>query len=169
MSADSEQAREALRGFIHRNVLRSQLAEVLEVEGNFCVVKTIGSEETFADVNINAKETSSGFTLIPTVGSTVLIGLTESNKAQILMFSDVESVKIHGDNLGGLIIIEELVKQLGIVTDRIDKVYSAINDGVPIAQDGGAGYQSTMKIILATQAETEDYKDIENETVKHGN
>ena len=84
------------------------------------------------------------------------------------MFSEIETVSIRGDQYGGLIKIEELKKQLEIVTSRLNTLYDAIKNATTAAQDGGATLQSTMKVILSTQIETENFDSIENESVKHG-
>lgn len=119
-------------------------------------------------VKLTAAAGSTNVVAIPVIDSMVVVSFFSEATAWVSLVSEVESVEIRGNELGGLIKVEELKKQLDIVTSRIDTIYKAIKDGVPIAQDGGVGYQNTMVAILAQQTETEDYSEIENEQVKHG-
>ena len=119
-------------------------------------------------VRIVAGESGSPFLLVPVVGSFVAVSFMSETSAVVSMFSEVETVSIRGDEFGGLVKIEELKKQLEVMTSRIDTLYKAIEDGKPAPNDGGVAYQSTMKVILSTQQETESFDEIENELVKHG-
>jgi hypothetical protein len=143
-------------------------ATVKAVEGSFCSVITFDGEEIIEDVELQTAESENGFLLTPVIDSLVLVSWLSKNKPFVSMFSEVESVELRGSDFGGLIKIEELTKQLDIVTDRLDTLYDAINNAIPIPQDGGAGLQSTMKATLSTQIEKENYKDIENDKVTHG-
>jgi len=73
-----------------------------------------------------------------------------------------------GDQFGGLVKIEELVKNLDKLTARVDGIIDAIKNGVPIPTDGGAGLQTTIKAALALLVDKEDFTTIENENIKHG-
>ena len=119
-------------------------------------------------VRVVAGKSDSAFLVVPVVGSFVAVTFISDTSAIVSMFSEIETVSIRGDQFGGLIKIEELTKQLEIVTARIDALFSAINDAVVVAQDGGASLQSTMKATLALQKEKEKFSEIENEFVKHG-
>jgi hypothetical protein len=62
----------------------------------------------------------------------------------------------------------ELKTQVDKNSSAINDILDAINQGVPIPQDGGSGLQASMKAFIAL-SETADLSNIENETVKHGN
>lgn len=57
---------------------------------------------------------------------------------------------------------DELKTQLDIVTERIDTIYSAINNAAPTtgAPDSGAALLTSMKTALSTQVNNEDFSDI---------
>lgn len=143
-------------------------ATVKAVSGAFCSVVTFDGEEIIEDVELQSVTSSNGVLLTPVIDSIVLVSWLSKNKPFVTMYSELESVSLRGDDFGGLIKIEELKKQLEIVTDRLDTVYSALKDGVTVPSDGGAAYKSSISIKLSTQIEKENYNDIENENVKHG-
>lgn len=78
-----------------------------------------------------------------------------------------DSIEFNDGELGGLVKVQELSDNLAKVTARIDGIIDAINNGVPIAQDGGVGLQTTIKTALALLVDKEDFSAIENDTVKH--
>lgn len=73
--------------------------------------------------------------------------------------------EFNGGALGGLTKTQELKTQLDKVTARIDGIISAITNGVPIPQDGGVGYQTTMVELLDMLIDVEDFNSIENEKI----
>lgn len=131
-------------------------------------VEPIDGDTEIIEVRLIAGESKTPFICVPSVGSFVVVTFLSVETAFCSLYSEIETIKIRGDQFGGLIKIEELVKQLDIMTNRINTLYDAINKGVPIPQDGGVGFQNTMKAILSTQVQKEDFKNIENENVKHG-
>ena len=85
--------------------------------------------------------------------SVVLVSWLSKNKPFVVMFSELESVSLRGDEYGGLIKIEELKKELEIVTDRLDTLYDALKNGLTVPNDGGAAYKSSVTVKLNTQIE----------------
>lgn len=143
-------------------------AKVKAVDGAFCSVIPFDGVEIIEDVELQSVTSTNGLLLIPVIDSVVLVSWLSKNKPFVTMYSELETVSLRGEDFGGLIKIEELKKELDIVTDRLDTLYDAINNATPVPQDGGAGLQATMKVTLATQIDKEDYSNIENEKVKHG-
>lgn len=138
-------------------------------EGKMTVdVSPIDDKAPVLSVRMISGNSETPFLIIPKVGSKCVVTFLSRETAFVSLYSEIESVKIRGDQFGGLIKIEELVNQLSVMGSRIDKLYEAFSDAVPVAQDGGAAFQTSAKLILATQIETEDFSDIENENVKHG-
>ena len=133
-----------------------------------CEVSPLDDTAPILNVRLIAGETETPVACVPKSGSMVLVTFLNSANAFVSMFSEVEAVSIRGDQFGGLIKVEELRDQLKIMTERIDTLYDAINDATTAAQDGGATLQTTMKLKLATQIQTEDFEKIENESIKHG-
>jgi hypothetical protein len=115
-----------------------------------------------------------GFIIVPKVGSLVLVGMVYNNPnaSFVMATSEVEELRLNGVNYGGLVIWPELQKQLNALNRKVDALYNAINNGVPAAgaPDGGAGYQTSMKLILQSFTEQVSFTEaLENKTVKHGN
>ncbi|MCP4503695.1 MAG: hypothetical protein GY822_27520 [Deltaproteobacteria bacterium] len=148
----------------------SKVCKVTKVDTDLmtCNVQPIDESAPILKVRLIAGATESPLVCIPKVDSMVVVTFLNEANAYVAMFSDIETVAIRGDKFGGLIKIEELKKQLDVVTSRIDTVYDAIKNAVPISQDGGVGLQKTMVAKLSTQLETENFDNIENELVKHG-
>tara|TARA_R110002020_G_scaffold180781_1_gene375425 strand:+ start:1577 stop:2095 length:519 start_codon:yes stop_codon:yes gene_type:complete len=148
----------------------SKICKVDKYDENAGTVDVSPLDETapILGVRIVAGQSDSGLLVVPVVGSFVAVTFISETSAIVSMFSEIETVSIRGDQYGGLIKIEELKKQLEIVTSRLNTLYDAIKNATTAAQDGGATLQSTMKVILSTQIETENFDSIENESVKHG-
>ena len=148
----------------------SKVCKVTKVDTELmtCNVQPIDESAPILKVRLIAGATETPLVCVPKVDSMVVVTFLNEANAYVAMFSEIETVAIRGDQYGGLIKIEEMKKQLDVVTSRIDTLYDAIKDGVPVAQDGGIGYQKTMVAILATQTQTENFDNIENELVKHG-
>lgn len=137
-------------------------------ENNTIEANPIDDTAPILNVRLISGESETPFLVIPKVGSIVAVSFLSETSAFVSMYSEIETVAIHGEQFGGLIKIEELKTQLDIVSDRLDTIYNAINNGVVTAGDGGAGLLATMKATLAGQVKKENYDKIENETVKHG-
>ena len=103
------------------------------------------------------------------------IDLNDNNNDIIITQKDGLAVKIdnktisfNGDSLGGIVDAKELKTQLDKNSNSIDKIFDAINNGVPVPQDGGAGLQTTMKAIISGSV-SGNFSNIQNKTVTHGN
>ena len=160
--------KKALESSFGENYSKVCKVTAVDTEAMKCEVQPIDETAPILNVRLIAGATETPLVCVPKVDSMVVVTFLDEANAYVAMFSELETVSIRGDQYGGLIKIEELKTQLDIVTQRIDKLYQAINDGVPVPQDGGTGLQSTMKAILASQVQKEDFEEIENELVKHG-
>lgn len=82
-----------------------------------------------------------------------------------------ETVTLDGDSFGGLCKTQELKDQLDKLSARLDNVIDALKNAPTTAEDGGAAYKSGIGTIIDTYAEThpkEDFSEIENDKIKHG-
>lgn len=171
--ATEAEIREKLKLFVQKYAKPMQVFEAKVISVNkkemTCDCKPSESSE-FLDVRLKAgiDEITDGIVEFPKVDSTVLIGLIggSDETAFVIKCSDVEEVVIFGGANGGLIKIEELKTQLDKTNSVVNKIIDAISNGTPIAQDGGVGYQASMKLILLG-AKVGDFSKIENEKVKH--
>jgi len=112
---------------------------------------------------------------VPSVGSTVLIGITTNDLFVLLSVSDCdkifissnESIQLNGGEFGGLIKIEELKIQLEKTNDLVNAIADSLKNWTPTPGDGGAA----LKVFATTQIgvkTTGNFDDIENESITHG-
>lgn len=124
-------------------------------------------------------------TTYPKKGSKVLCILVDNQPtdAFVLSATDIEEVSgqigemkftwtkdgflFNDGELGGLTITPELKKQLDFNTARVDKIISAIQNGIVAAGDGGASLKSSMIATLSAIVSKEDYSKIEDKNIKH--
>lgn len=78
------------------------------------------------------------------------------------------TVEINGTDYGGIIIADELKKQLDKMTARIDGIIDALKNAPTAAQDGGASYKGGIVGFLSALADKENFSDIQTDTVLHG-
>lgn len=80
-----------------------------------------------------------------------------------------KTVTIDGDGFGGLCKTPELKKQLDILTGRLDSVINGIKNATVTPQDGGASFKSGIIASIEAYTQKEDFSQIENNKIKHGN
>jgi len=146
----------------------SIICKVSEVSGEVAELAPLNGDASLFDVKLLAGTSATPLLITPVVGSTVIATFLSKDTAFVSLYSEIESVQIMGDQFGGLIKIEELVKNLDKLTARVDGIIDAIKNGVPIPTDGGAGLQTTIKVALALLVDKEDFTTMENENIKHG-
>jgi len=146
----------------------SIICKVSEVSSEVAELAPLNGDASLFDVKLLAGTSATPLLITPVVGSTVIATFLSKDTAFISLYSEIESVQIMGDQFGGLIKIEELIKNLDKLTARVDGIIDAIKNGVPIPTDGGAGLQTTIKVALALLVDKEDFTTMENENIKHG-
>lgn len=60
---------------------------------------------------------------------------------------------------------DTLIKELGVEKGRLDTVIDALENGTPVAQDGGLAYQASMKVILDTITSKGDFSNVASKVV----
>lgn len=146
----------------------SIICKVSEVSGEVAELAPLNGDASLFDVKLIAGTSATPLLITPVVGSTVIATFLSKDTAFVSLYSEIESVQIMGDQFGGLIKIEELIKNLDKLTARVDGIIDAINNGVPIPTDGGVGLQTTIKVALALLIDKENFTTMENENIKHG-
>lgn len=149
--------------------LYSLECKVVSIDGDsLAELEPLNGDPNLIDIKLIAGASDSPVLITPATDSVVIATFLSKNTAFISLYSEVESVQLRGEQYGGLIKVEELVTQLDKVTARIDGIIDAINNGVPVPQDGGAALQASIKVALALLVDKENFKNLENENVKHG-
>jgi hypothetical protein len=105
--------------------------------------------------------------IYPKVGSDVLLGFVSGATAFVLMSGQVEEITINGGENKGLIKIEEMKKQLSLMSGRIDTIIQALQQSAVAPGDGGATYKAGINELLATISQKEDFSHLEDEKIKH--
>jgi phage gp45-like len=77
-------------------------------------------------------------------------------------------VELYGKDSGGLVKVDELKKQLDVMTARIDGIMDALKNASPVPQDGGTAYKTAIMAALAALKNKEDFGNIASEKVFHG-
>lgn len=78
------------------------------------------------------------------------------------------NITIDGDNFGGLCKTPELKSQLDILSGRLDSVINGIKNATVTPEDGGATLQAGIVASIEAYTDKEDFSQIENEKIKHG-
>lgn len=160
---------------------------VKEVTDDVCLVEREGFPDLI-DVRLNAIQTAieQYFRITPKVGSVVHCALIENQKTEAFLveYSEIEKIEIvfgtdiqvvfdnqkvmfnEGMN-GGMVIIPELVTQLGKLSARVDTVVDAISNSAAVPQDGGAGYKAAMVAAISANTNVEDFSGIEDDKIVH--
>lgn len=142
-------------------------AEVAEVQDTAITVKYQGL--LHENVRLSAGFSGSANTIIakPKVGSLVLVADISEGKMRdliVLLQEETDEIVINGGELGGLVKIEELKKQLETMSQRIDGIISALQN---CGADTYGGALLAGIIAALPQGAKEDFSDIEDEKFRH--
>lgn len=184
MSDSIREQTEAVRQFIQNEFSPSFVGKVSKVQGDKINVKD-GDREYFGVRLKSVVGKENGVLLTPVLGAEVLCIAEGLSKEQFVAvaFSELEKLEwkigettlvaskdglvLNGGKLGGLIKIEELVKNLEKLTARVDAIYDGLAGLVGDApQAGSMGLAAGLKAIVSPPAE--DFSGIENDKIKHG-
>jgi hypothetical protein len=112
---------------------------------------------------------------VPSVGSTVLIGITTNDLFVLLSVSDCDKIfissndliQLNGGEFGGLVKVEELKTQLEKTNELVNAIANSLKNWTPVPSDGGAALKAfaTAQIGIKT---TGNFDNIENESITHG-
>lgn len=103
-----------------------------------------------------------GFLLIPSVDSTVLVMLSTYIDAVVLMCSDLDMITMKGDELGGLVKVENLTEKLNALENKVNEIITTFNLHSHPSNGAPPATQITGTITPTVRS------DLENESIKHG-
>ncbi|MGI5093399.1 hypothetical protein [Treponema socranskii] len=172
-----------IRNVFNFGVLKTRDDKTVTVETEFC--RTIEAEELFPYGFIAKAKEGKAIILSQggNAGSYVLLPICSVDGAPELKDGDAalwskgggfvivrsdKSVELNGTDFGGLIKIEELKKGLAKMTARIDGIINAVKTAAVAPQDGGATFKTNMILALEMLVNKEDFSQIENKKVLHG-
>lgn len=136
-------------------------------EGEMNCIVDIDTEGETIIASLVVGEKQNAIIQVPKIGSMVAVAMVSNISGFVIMNEENEKIIINGGKNGGLINIEEIKKQLNIMSNRIDTIINAIKNATPVAQDGGASMKTSMVARLNTIQEKENFDSMEDERVKH--
>lgn len=149
------------------------MCTVVSVDGNTCVCQPIddGLAE-IVNVRLVAESHTTNFIFEPKINSVVAVipfSDLDSCEHLVVMFSEIETIKIRGDQYSGLVKVEELVGKLNIIEDSINDLKQVFSTTwTPVPNDGGAALKAAAASWAALPLTETEISDLENENVKHG-
>ncbi|MBQ3690291.1 MAG: hypothetical protein II937_10610 [Bacteroidales bacterium] len=103
---------------------------------------------------VEPQETGDCFAVIPKIGSFVSgVATADLRDVLIVSFSEIDEVIIKAPKIE----INDFKTQLDKLSARVDGIISAIQNGVPTPQDGGAALQQSIVAALPTAADKENF------------
>lgn len=110
--------------------------------------------------------TQGALTIVPTVGTLVLLALADGNTAYVVQ-SDSAQVIINGGENGGMVIVQSLVNKINILEQQINTLKQQIASWSPVSQDGGSALKTALTQWATDTISETQVSDIENNQVKH--
>lgn len=159
-------------------------ARVVSVEGQTCTVDEGDLELTDVQLRATVDDSDQVILITPKVGSWVLVApiMEDINRLHVVEYSEVEKVeirigdclvevtkdgvKLHGDNLGGIVKARELKTQVDKNTKILEQIQTVFNSWQFVPEDGGAALKGLSSAF--TGLPRADLSNIENDKVKHG-
>lgn len=138
----------------------------VDLAKRICDCTPVNGDAVLVNVRFNA-DNKKGFTLIPKVGSIVVVTLINNTTGYIAMVSEVSEVHLNGTNYNGLVKVDVLKTQLNTLQTEINTLKTAITalmaGYAPI--DSGVALAAFNAVTLPQISLTT----IENNTIKQGN
>lgn len=159
--------------------IRKIAKENEEIYSIVCKVKNINVTEKICDCEpidgsadlLNVRlmaENKTGFLIIPTDGSIVIVTMLNKYTGYVSMFSEVDEIQLNGDNEDGLVKVNDLVTKLNNLENLVNNILTTLKTTtIPLAPSGTypfAPLYAAFNLIAPITNKT----DIENNKVKHG-
>ena len=171
--ADLNAIAQALRLIALRNsnIENLIIAKVLSVTGTLCDCQPIddGLAEML-EVRLTAEGGAENFILFPKVDS--IVGIMpfsdlETTDYMVVMFSELDTIHLRGDQYGGLTKIEDLVTKINNLENKLNDLITACSSQVvTLAPAGSFPLASFFTSVTALTPTTQS--EIENTNVLHG-
>lgn len=170
MSADTLDIRALIQKLAKTDdEIYSMVCTVKEVNGEFCTVTPVNGDAEIFKVKLVAGSSKTPLLIVPVVDSVVVVTFLSKNTAFISLYSEIETVQIRGDQYGGLVKIEELVKKINTLEGRINDLLTALKSiTVTIPSGGGAVPFAPFFAAISPIVPTTQKADLENDKIKHG-
>lgn len=189
MSRISDALYRRINGALRATVFPGKVIAV-DTSNYTCDVEPSDGGATFFNVRLKPVSDSdgNGIIVIPEVDSDVLVGVTDLNQDStfVVQFGKVKSylvkttsgtlevdaagtIKLNGDNLGGLIKINSLIQELNASNQLLLAIKNVLTSWAPVSGDGGAALKlAAIGALQQLQPGQFDTNTLENTKVKHG-
>lgn len=128
----------------------------------------IGDYADLQQVKIIADSTKDGFLIMPKIGSTITVGLTNDNSGYMAQPSSVDEIHLAGVNYGGLAKTDDVKTKLNNIENKLNALITAISAWTPVPNDGGAALKVSLTTWLASNLTLTTQADISSTEVFHG-
>jgi hypothetical protein len=166
-----EKARDAIRQMVADQVpVQTRWVKVKSVDKaeNVCTCESVRNGLEYFDVLLSLGDED--ITIVPKVGSKALMGIIENIPTAnwLLRVEQVDFIKLHGDKFGGLVKLEELVKDINNLKSDYNTLKNLMLGWTPVPADGGAALKVLLATWLGTGVVLSNVGTLENTKVTHG-
>ena len=148
------------------------VGKVEAVTGLNCTIKPDNGDVEFTGVKLSLVD-NPDLLIVPEIGSYVIFAERPINKSEkqyfILYCTRAQSMKINGDQYGGLVKADVLKAELDKTNAVVNAILNVIN-GIVITEPGSgaaSALQTALKTAVTGKA-TGNFNSIKNDTIKHG-
>ncbi len=147
----------------------SILCTVISVDltAKTCYCTPVSGDADISDVSL-IMNAATGFMIIPTVGSIVMVTMQNKETGYIGMFSGVDFIHLNGTNYDGLVKIQELITKLNNLESAFNSFVSLYNLHTH-AVSTAPGTTSPVIIPNNNTLTPTQQTELENITCLHGN
>lgn len=140
----------------------------VDLTAKTCYCLPVSGDADITDVSliVNAQ---TGFMIIPTVGSKVLVTMQNESTGYVGMYSQIDFIYLNGDSYGGLVKVADLVTKLNNLEKKVNTLITAMSSWVVNPTDGGAALKTIAATFYGSLLAVTTQSSIENTTVKQGN
>jgi len=146
----------------------SVICKVVKVNGEEAELAPLNGDANLLAVKLIAGTSGTPFLITPAADSIVIATFLSKDTAFVSLYSEIETIKLRGDQFGGLVKVEELVKKINALEKQVNDLYTAlVGIVVPLAPSGAYPLAPSFANIQPI-APTTQKSDLENEKVLHG-
>lgn len=134
-----------------------------------CDCSPIDGSADILEVRLMA-EANTGFLIVPKNNSTVIVTMLNKFTGYVSMFSEIDEIRLNGDNYDGLVKISDLITKLNNLENKVNIIINTFNAHthpyVNVSTPATTSPSATP--VVGTLTPTQQVE-LENQTVKHGN
>lgn len=109
-----------------------------------------------------------GLLMKPTIGSTIVVMMSEYTAPFVAKYSGVDSITMLGGDLKGLVKVDDLVTQLNNLENDITNLKNAFTTWAVVPSDGGSALKLASASWAASPIINTQASDLENTNITQG-